>query len=513
MGKITINELHKSLFDYVQTVSDNKLETNNKTIVGAINELFSDNSNDIEINNLKNEISNGKKLIADAIGEPLTEEDTFSAMSTDINGLLSTFKTNMMNAGTVVESGDKFKQLIDKIKGLTEGEGNKGIQYVEGTIESAESSTYVFTTVNGNTKSQSYAIIPNLPFEPIILILNVYDNISGRIWISILSYDSNLSMNTVKVGSFSENSETTSSYHFKADDSILTNDYIRMPIWVNKNELTFKYCAIGEEEGEGDTTLSGGLDIISATELPATGNNMQLCAITDNVTDSFILSNDEADVKISGTDIGIQLSELTMYDKYSYPMGGLTINLRIATTYQNASAIPLWLYYNNEWVQICSTKVIAINNKILQDGFTMGATNSYGYYGETAGLVLRPGSSANLFGFTPFNNTIDFSKYKAIRIKGTYKNTTGTYGPGIGIFGRSTNLGGGTSSGAGYGLSSTTSTFNALFSYVKTFNSSVTTSTPFDFTFEISKTNTCYLGIVTAMTEYTYITDLEFILK
>ena len=146
----------------------------------------------------------------------------------------------------------------------------------------------------------------------------------------------------------------------------------------------------------------------------------------------------------------------------------------------------------------------------------MGTTNSYGYYGETAGLVLRPGSSANLFGFTPFNNTIDFSKYKAIRIKGTYKNTTsstGTYGPGIGIFGRSTNLGGGTSSGAGYGLSSTKSTFDALFSYTKTFNSSVTTSTPFDFTFEISKTNTCYLGIVTAMTEYTYITDLEFILK
>ena len=68
MGKITINELHKSLFDYVQAVSDDKLETRNKTIVGAINELFSDNSNDIEINNLKNEISNGKELIANAIG-------------------------------------------------------------------------------------------------------------------------------------------------------------------------------------------------------------------------------------------------------------------------------------------------------------------------------------------------------------------------------------------------------------------------------------------------------------
>ena len=76
--------------------------------------------------------NNGKELIADAIGEPVSSEDTFSAMSNDIKSLLSTFKTNLMNSGVTVASGDKFKQLIDKIKGLTEGEGNKGIQYDTG---------------------------------------------------------------------------------------------------------------------------------------------------------------------------------------------------------------------------------------------------------------------------------------------------------------------------------------------------------------------------------------------
>ena len=63
--------------------------------------------------------NNGKQLIANAIGEPLDSNDTFSAMSNDINGLLSQFKTNMMNNGIAVESGDKFKALIDKMKGLT----------------------------------------------------------------------------------------------------------------------------------------------------------------------------------------------------------------------------------------------------------------------------------------------------------------------------------------------------------------------------------------------------------
>ena len=54
MSKITINELSNSLKDYIkdkQNIVDNSLETNNKTIVGAINELVQNslqNSNKIE---------------------------------------------------------------------------------------------------------------------------------------------------------------------------------------------------------------------------------------------------------------------------------------------------------------------------------------------------------------------------------------------------------------------------------------------------------------------------------
>jgi hypothetical protein len=101
-----------------QDVTDNNLATTDKTIVGAINELFQS-------------ANNGKQLIASAIGEPLNAEDTFSAMSNDINSLLSTFKTNMMNNGVTIESGDKFKALIDKIATLADNEG-KGIQIASG---------------------------------------------------------------------------------------------------------------------------------------------------------------------------------------------------------------------------------------------------------------------------------------------------------------------------------------------------------------------------------------------
>ena len=116
-NKVTLDQLDNSAIEAMAgSIGDvNMLNTENKTIVGALAEIV------------------GKKVIADAIGEPLAETDKFTEMSSEINGLLSTFKTNMMNAGVVVESGDKFKSLIDKIKGLTEGEGNKGILYAEGT--------------------------------------------------------------------------------------------------------------------------------------------------------------------------------------------------------------------------------------------------------------------------------------------------------------------------------------------------------------------------------------------
>ena len=127
-----------------QQKTDNSLQTSSKNLVGAINELFQ-NAN------------NGKELIASAIGEPLSSNDTFSAMSNDINGLLSQFKTNMMKNGITVNNRDKFKQLIDKIATLADNEG-KGIQFASGSGD--WSTTEDITTITINT---------NLNFTPNII--------------------------------------------------------------------------------------------------------------------------------------------------------------------------------------------------------------------------------------------------------------------------------------------------------------------------------------------------------
>ena len=85
-GSITLDKLAQSFADALnniepldltpyQQITSNDLITNNKTITGAINELF--------IN-----ANNGKQLIASAIGNPLIDSNsTFQAMSEAILGL------------------------------------------------------------------------------------------------------------------------------------------------------------------------------------------------------------------------------------------------------------------------------------------------------------------------------------------------------------------------------------------------------------------------------------------
>ena len=131
------------------TMSITELSTNSKTVIGAINELFQS-------------ANNGKELIANAIGEPLNAEDTFSAMSSDINSLLSTFKTNMMNNGVTVESGDKFKSLIDKIATMVEEGEGKGVQFASG-----------IHNISGSDTNNDF-VITNLTFKPDIILVDYY---------------------------------------------------------------------------------------------------------------------------------------------------------------------------------------------------------------------------------------------------------------------------------------------------------------------------------------------------
>ena len=250
--KISKDHLHPSVIESVTSgIGDvSQLETDAKgNAVEAINELLEKRDRTKE---LEADLAEGKEIIVEAVGEPLSKDDSFQDMSNDIKGLISQFKTNMMNSGVVVESGDKFKELIEKIQGLTEGEGNKGVKYAEG-----DCSGYVYLN---NDYSNNMVINHNLGFIPQLFFVSM----------SITNYD--ITKCDVIVSNLKEARVNTADTRFNISVNITNISEDNCTLKVARDVLigdatTFtasKWFAIGV--GEEDTTLRDSLASILQEE-------------------------------------------------------------------------------------------------------------------------------------------------------------------------------------------------------------------------------------------------------
>ena len=427
-NKVTLDQLDNSAVEAMSSsVGDvSLLNTENKTIVGALAEIV------------------GKKEIANAIGEPLAETDKFTEMSSEINGLLSTFKTNMMNAGVVVESGDKFKALIDKIKGLTEGEGNKGVQFAEGTADN------INLLGNSNTGWVEHKVNINVPFTPNRIILYVEKMVtssSSGYYIKSFNVDSEYCFSVDSCFTLLMYGAT---YLYITD---ITNEgfsvYTKSNITTGKtNEFVFqniRWYAIGV--GEEDTTLrdsladilenkgvdvteeddiaslitkvdsiSGGLDIISATELPDTGKENQLCAITNNPVSNFKITTDITSTYDCPDDIimlysgeaheGVQL--------YEYINGVVTFNYYFTKTQQGKNGLYLYYYNNGVWNNLTQGYMPFVENGVLVNTDYFGGIPSGSW--KIANNALYLNSPGVRYIFITTANKIDFSLFNTVEI-------------------------------------------------------------------------------------------------
>ena len=251
--RISKDHLHPSVIESITSlIGDlNQLETTAKgNAVEAINELLANGGNKEELEALIAEIAEGKELIANAVGEPLTAEESFDEMSSDINGLLSTFKTNMMNNGITVESSDRFKALIDKVATMVEEGEGKGIQFASGSV-----------TLDGN----NYFQITDLGFTPSFVVYMTKNNEGNRN--SCLVYTSDYCYEGYRDGDESSNVlegifiDQGDGYYYSGI-YILENGFeVRDPDTIYEENLWF---AIGV--GEEDTTLRDSLASILEEE-------------------------------------------------------------------------------------------------------------------------------------------------------------------------------------------------------------------------------------------------------
>jgi hypothetical protein len=113
------------------------LLTESKDLVGAINELFQS-------------ANNGKELIANAIGEPLSSNDTFSAMSDKINNMKQELKDMLNDKGINVDTNASFDELMDSLINMNVGEVFPGISCRSSLPAEVEDGHIIIITENYN---------------------------------------------------------------------------------------------------------------------------------------------------------------------------------------------------------------------------------------------------------------------------------------------------------------------------------------------------------------------------
>ena len=292
------------IMSFVGDIADLETEVNTD-IISAVNSMMVD-----RVDNAENM---GK--LANAIGEPVTANHSVDEVVEGLGEMLSTFKTNMMNSGVMVESGDKFKQLIDKIQGLTEGEGNKGIQFVEGV---SDPTTAASTTIN----------VPlNLDFIPTyifaIIKLTKYGSYSTFNYTNtITGIVSNIKELTSSFNAQNTTgSATVSISEFNQESFTINGDYS-----FTKN-TTVNWYVIGV--GEEDTTLRDSLASILQEEGVSVTEEDDMASLISKVDEEFNITKQELinaliDKGVKNIDTTLSLTEIISkiqnFDSYTEPV-------------------------------------------------------------------------------------------------------------------------------------------------------------------------------------------------
>ena len=429
MGRRISKEfLHPSILEGVNNKIGNldSLETDAKdNMVQAINELAS---------KIDTEIAEGKELIANAVGEPLTAEESFDEMSNDINGLLSTFKTNMMNNGITVESGDKFKALIDKIATLADNEG-KGVQFASGTF-----------TIERNYSPSIY--VDNLSFKPIIVYVQgyytTYDSVVYAFHseldgqkLALVSNSPNSCIDNSNYSELLDNGFDISQLYDFGDNEIYT--WYAFGIGEEDTTLRDSLASILEEEGVSVTeeddmasliskvdglldTKSSNIDMISATELPLTGTDGQVCIITDEPKERLIAYSKYSDDIPLNSDISLFTSAMSNNILCSYNSDKLQLQFQLSCAIQNNKSLPIY-YYQNGWKNFVLSPVYALTNGVYTEeaftGHLVGCEYFNSYYKFSTGSDYPK--------FVSFDRLVNFDNYSTVSVTITHSTSYSTY--------------------------------------------------------------------------------------
>ena len=168
------------------------------------------------------------------------------------------------------------------------------------------------------------------------------------------------------------------------------------------------------------SSSGGGLDIISATELPATGRENQICVITDNPVDNYVVTsnlNDNANEdSITLYNVGESASMMPIV----ISSNGITSYNYISQVCQGSTNLASYVYSEEQWIPLTSASHYLLKNGTLVTGSMLDKFGTFntGYTAGT-GLKITIDSSSYYVNILACNKSVDFSSLNFSKIKVT----------------------------------------------------------------------------------------------
>lgn len=241
--------------------------------------------------------ANDGRTIEDIINQMSTVEQQITEYENNNSQIRESIINLLEKHGIEYNGSDSLSTLIGKIPVGTSVVVGDGTVYIEGGPVTRTNSTDTFNYVGGGSLAMLYVDITDLDFTPTLLVASSVDSNGVNIMTIILSYDAYYKKLTVKA-EYNGNGKTGTyySYHFLADSVVLRPDgTVRLPVPNDITLMSFNYYAVGEDKS-GGSSGGAGLNIISASSLPASGEENQICVITNSVTEKFNISTSIEDL-------------------------------------------------------------------------------------------------------------------------------------------------------------------------------------------------------------------------
>lgn len=169
-------------------------------------------------------------------------------------------------------------------------------------------------------------------------------------------------------------------------------------------------------------------NIITASSLPATGEENQLCVLTSQASSEFYFNASTTTVPSNAiTFVCISGNEAN----YSVTVDNVTTHYNISYSKQNGTVRPVYLYKNGQWVSLALATTSLLENGIINSSinnfFNVAPSyDNFWQYTQGTGLYTA-GISNNYYSTLTTTQTINFDKYNSIQVTG-YLNRSSTYG-------------------------------------------------------------------------------------